>query len=327
MIIDISRGSGGKATSDLIEKVFRKHFSNPVLDKMEDSAIVDLTGGKVAFTTDSYVVTPIFFPGGDIGKLAVCGTVNDLLVMGACPKCISAGFIIENGADDGDLEKIAISMSSAAEEAKVIIAAADTKVIEGNGGIYINTSGIGIIPDGRNIGTDSIAKGDSIIVSGDLGDHHAAILSSRMNIENDIISDCRPLNEPISALFEAGIRVKCMRDITRGGLGTILNELVGASGSMAEIEEVRIPVSRKVRGFCEVLGLDPVYMGNEGKFILIVDKRDEDDAVRILKNCGYSSEARIIGRIKAGSGVVMITSLKGRRIVGPMIGEGLPRIC
>jgi len=322
----MSHGSGGKETNDLINSVFAKYFKNDVLDKMEDAAVIDIKG-KIAFTTDSFVVTPLFFKGGDIGRLAICGTVNDLLMQGASPLYLTVAFIIEEGMDTDTLIKIVKSMADAAKEAKIIIVAGDTKVIEGHGGLYINTSGIGTIEAEVNISASNCSQGDAIILSGTLGDHHGCILSSRMGIENNITSDAQPLNSAVFALLNNGISVKAMRDITRGGLGTILNELAKSSGCGANIYEDKIPVNVEVLGLCDILGLDPIYMGNEGKFLAIIDKQDEERAIDILRNIKASKDAVIIGYMKQGSGVNMITRIGGTRIIDVLYGEGLPRIC
>lgn len=326
MIIRMVHGGGGRETEQLIKEVFVKHFSNEHLNGMEDSAVLSLSG-KVAYTTDSYVVTPLFFRGGDIGRLAVSGTVNDLLMMGAVPKYLSAGFIIEEGMDTEILERIVGSIADTAKEAGVNIVTGDTKVIEGRGGLYINTSGIGEIPEGRNISARNCKPGDAVIVSGNMGDHHACILSARMSIENGIYSDVAPLVEPVRALFENGVRVKAMRDVTRGGLATILNELCTASGVGATINENDIPVSKQTKAFCEILGLDPLNMGNEGKFIAVVDKEDADKALEALRNTEKAKDASILGSISEDKNVTLITGIGGKRIIHPMSGEGLPRIC
>ena len=223
MKITMAHGSGGKSSAQLMSDIFGKYFKNQILDKMEDAAVLEVSG-KIACSTDSFVVTPLIFKGGDIGKLCVCGTVNDLLMMGAVPKYITCGFILEEGLDTELLEKIVASMAKQAEEAGVIVVAGDTKVIEGNGGLYINTTGIGEIPAGRDVSSRNCRPGDVVIVSGNLGDHHACILSHRMEIENDIKSDCAALNDITASLFDSGIDVKTMRDVTRGGLGTVLND-------------------------------------------------------------------------------------------------------
>ena len=229
MKITMAHGSGGRSSHDLMAEVFGANFSNDVLDKMEDAAVLDING-KIAFSTDSFVVTPVIFKGGDIGKLCVCGTVNDLLMMGAVPKYLSCGFILEEGLEIDTLKEVVASMARQAEEAGVKIVAGDTKVVGGNGGLMINTTGIGMIPEGVDVSAANMKPGDKVIVSGTLGDHHATILSARMGIENGIVSDCGCLKDITEALAEAGIEVHTMRDVTRGGMGTILNELAGKSG-------------------------------------------------------------------------------------------------
>lgn len=326
MKITMSHGSGGKASAELMKDIFGKHFSNEVLDKMEDAAVLEIRG-RIAFSTDTFVVTPVVFQGGDIGKLAVCGTVNDLLMMGSEPKYITAGFILEEGLEIALLEKIAASMAKTAAEAGVQIVAGDTKVVEGKGGLYINTSGIGIIPEGREISAGNCSEGDVILLSGNLGDHHACILSARMEIHNTIKSDCACLNPLVNSLLENKIRVKTMRDVTRGGLGTVLNEIADASRCGIEIKEEALPVHPEVRGFCDLLGLDPLYMGNEGKMIAVVASEDAERALALLKQTEYGQDAAIIAKAVSGKGVVMKTRLGGSRVVDVLYGEGLPRIC
>lgn len=325
MKITLSHGSGGKATSELIDQIFARHFSNPILNMMEDSAVVD-GYGKIAITTDSFVVTPLFFKGGDIGRLAVCGTVNDLLMRGAVPKYITSAFIIEEGADTDTLEAIASSMAKTANEAGVCIVAGDTKVIEGNGGVYINTTGIGFA-NNENIVSTNLQDGDCVIVSGTMGDHHATILSARMEIENDIQSDNAPLTDIVKNLIDGGIDIHCMRDVTRGGLGTVLNELANASQKQIEIEETAIPISDEVKAFSKILGLNIMHMGNEGKLVAIVPSEQANKAVEIMKNSKYGENATIIGKITNGEGVILNTRLGGQRKINVLIGEGLPRIC
>ena len=325
MKITLSHGSGGKATSELIDQIFARHFSNPILNMMEDSAVVD-GYGKIAITTDSFVVTPLFFKGGDIGRLAVCGTVNDLLMRGAVPKYITSAFIIEEGADTDTLEAIASSMAKTANEAGVCIVAGDTKVIEGNGGVYINTTGIGFA-NNENIVSTNLQDGDCVIVSGTMGDHHATILSARLEIENDIQSDNAPLTDIVKNLIDGGIDIHCMRDVTRGGLGTVLNELANASQKQIEIEETAIPISDEVRAFSKILGLNIMHMGNEGKLVAIVPSEQANKAVEIMKNSKYGENATIIGKITNGEGVILNTRLGGQRKINVLIGEGLPRIC
>lgn len=325
MKITLSHGSGGKATSELIDKIFARSFSNPILNMMEDSAVVD-GHRKIAITTDSFVVTPLFFNGGDIGRLAVCGTVNDLLMRGAVPKYITSAFIIEEGADNKTLERIAKSMAETAAEAGVTVVAGDTKVIEGNGGVYINTAGVGFV-DNENIVSTNLQDGDCVIVSGTMGDHHATILSARMEIENNIKSDNAPLTDIVKKLIDGGIDIHCMRDVTRGGLGTVLNELANASCKKIEIEESAIPISDEVKAFSKILGLNILHMGNEGKLVAIVPSEQADKAVQLIKQSKYGENAAIIGKVTNGDGVTLITPLGGQRKVNVLIGEGLPRIC
>lgn len=325
MKITLAHGSGGQATSDLIHNIFAGSYGNSVLSQMEDSAVVD--GSKrIAITTDSFVVNPLFFKGGDIGRLAVCGTVNDILMRGAIPKYVTSAFIIEEGADTAELRKIAMSMAETAREAGVIVAAGDTKVIEGNGGIYINTSGVGFA-DCCDICSSSCKAGDKIILSGNLGDHHAAILSARMKIENSIQSDCAPLTEMVKSLMDNHINVHTMRDVTRGGLGTVLNEISDASGTSMHMHETEIPVDKEVYAFAKFLGLELMHMGNEGKMIAIVSPEDAEKALSLIRNSKYGENAAIIGEVQKGSGVLLHTELGGVRRIPVLRGEGLPRIC
>jgi len=325
MKIDMSYGSGGKQTGNLINEVFLKHFNNKTINKLEDAAVLNIKG-KIAYTTDSFVVTPLFFKGGNIGKLAVCGTVNDLSMMGAVPRFLTAGFIIEEGAELETIEQIAASMALAAKEAGVRIVAGDTKVVEGNGGIYINTSGIGEIRKG-GISISNCKPKDAIILSGNLGEHHAAILSHRMGIENQIASDCAPLYSIVKNLLDENIQVHCMRDVTRGGLATVLNEAADQSSCKVEIWEEALPVSTQVRGFCDILGLDPLYMANEGKMIAVVPGSQAQKALQAVQKSKYGKNARIIGTVMEGRGVTMKTRLQGSRTIDVLYGEGLPRIC
>ncbi|MDF2942484.1 MAG: hydrogenase expression/formation protein HypE [Herbinix sp.] len=325
MKINMSYGSGGIQTSNLIHDIFLKNFNNKILNKLEDSAVLKVEG-NIAYTTDSFVVTPLFFNGGDIGKLAVCGTVNDLTMMGAIPKYLTAGFIIEEGTEIETIDAIAKSMALAAKEAKVKIVAGDTKVIEGNGGVYINTSGIGEIAQ-KGVSIANCHKGDVILLSGNLGEHHAAIMSHRMGIENNIKSDCAPLISILNKLMEQKIKIHFMRDVTRGGLATVLNEIVSSSSCGVEIDEGSLPVSNEVKGFCDILGLDPLYMANEGKMIAVVPQNQADMALKAIHKSKYGKDAKIIGRITEGKSVTMITTLKGSRRIDILYGEGLPRIC
>lgn len=326
MKITLAHGSGGKATTELISEIFAKHFSNPILNMMEDSAVVD-GSARIAVTTDSFVVTPLFFSGGDIGRLSVCGTVNDLLMRGATPKYITSAFIIEEGADTDSLDRIAQSMAATAEEAGVTIICGDTKVIEGNGGVYINTTGVGFVKASTDITSTNLREGDAVVISGNTGDHHAAILSARMNIENGIKSDNAPLVQMVSAMLKEGIELHCMRDVTRGGLGTVLNELAAASHVNIEIHEESIPVDSEVKAFAKILGLNIMHMGNEGKLVAIMPKEQAQRAVEIIRQCKYGENAQIIGEVRHGSGVTLITPIGGKRQVSVLYGEGLPRIC
>lgn len=326
MKITLAHGSGGKSTSELIDKVFAKHFSNPILNMMEDSAVVD-GSSKIAVTTDSFVVTPVIFKGGDIGRLSVCGTVNDLLMRGAKPKYITSAFIIEEGADSDLLEQIVKSMAETAKEAGVTVICGDTKVIEGSGGIYINTTGVGFVKESTDIVSTNLRTGDAIIISGNTGDHHAAILSARMGIENNIKSDNAPLVEMVEKMLKAGIELHCMRDVTRGGLGTVLNELAKASHVNIEIQEENIPVDSEVKAFAKILGLDIMHMGNEGNLVAIVPEKDAEKAAQIIRKSKYGENAQVIGTVKSGEGVDLITPIGGKRRVNVLYGEGLPRIC
>ncbi len=319
-------GSGGKETADLINSVFRAEFSNPVLNLMEDSAVLP-SAERIAFTTDSYVITPLFFGGTDIGRLAVCGTVNDLLMRGAEPKYISSAFIIEEGIESETLQKIARSMAKTAKEAGVTIVCGDTKVVEGNGGLCINTAGIGFLKAGVDIASRNITPGDSIILSGALGAHYAAVTAARLGIESEIKSDAAPLNEMVMGLLNAGVTPHAMRDVTRGGLATILNELSEASGTKMEITATAIPEEREVEALSEILGLDTLHMSNEGKMVAIVRPEDEKEALRIIKNAPYGASAAVIGKVEEGSGVTLKTAIGGVRRLNPLIGGGLPRIC
>ena len=326
MKITLAEGAGGVSTTRLISEVFAKHFQNPILAGMEDAAVVS-GSARIAMTTDSFVVTPLFFKGGDIGRLAIAGTVNDLLMRGAKPRYLTAAFIIETGTDTEVLERIAQSMAETAKEAGVLIVAGDTKVVEGNGQVFINTTGVGFVPDGVEISASCAKTGDVVLLSGTLGDHHAALLSARMGIENNIASDAAPLTAMVEALLAAGIDLHAMRDVTRGGLGTVLTEIAEASGVSITLEEEALPLSPAVKSFCGLLGLSPLYMGYEGKLIAFLPAEEAQRALEIVRSCPYGENATIIGRVDAGEGVILRTALGGRRRVGPLVGEGLPRIC
>jgi hydrogenase expression/formation protein HypE len=315
--------------NELIRDIFGKHFSNPTLDRMEDAALLPPANGKIAFTTDSFVVSPLFFPGGDIGRLAVCGTVNDLLMRGTVPKYLSAGFILEEGLELETLERAVTSMRRTADEAGVEIVTGDTKVIEGKGGMYINTAGIGILESPVDISVQNARAGDAVIVSGLLGDHHTCILSSRMGIENDIRSDCAPLVDMVNMLIKSGVEIHTMRDITRGGLASVLHEITTGSHVQIEVFHNIALAGSQVQGFCDILGLDPLYMGNEGKLALVLPQKEAEKAVGMLRGCRYGEHAQIIGTVYASEepSVIMRTRTGGTRLVEPLLGEGLPRIC
>jgi hydrogenase expression/formation protein HypE len=324
--IEMMHGGGGAETNELIRAVFAKHFSNEYLEPMGDAAVVPVASGKIAMTTDAFVVRPLVFPGGDIGRLSVCGTVNDLLMSGAEPRYLTASFAIEEGMEVDLLDRIAASMRETCDEAGVEIVAGDTKVIEGAGGLIVTTAGVGEIL-GEPVSISGALPGDAVIVSGNLGDHHACILSARMGIENGILSDNAPLAESVRALRAAGIPVHAMRDVTRGGLATILNEIAVASRCRIELNERLLPVSREVRGLCAILGLDPLYMGNEGKFLAVVPEDRAEEALGIVRASRYGKDAARIGNVREGKGVSLQTDLGGRRTIPVLRGEGLPRIC
>ncbi len=329
-VILMEQGSGGKATSELIDAIFSKNFNNDVQGALEDAAVVP-GDGTLAITTDSFVVTPLMFPGGDIGRLSVCGTVNDLAMRGAVPKYLTCGYIIKEGTKLTTLEKVAKSMAECAREAGVTIVAGDTKVIEGDGedGIMINTAGVGFVPKGRDVSSVNARKGDVIIASGTMGEHHAAILSQRLSVENSFESDNAPLNGIVEALFAAGVEVHTLRDVTRGGLGTVLKELAEASGTCFEVYDKKIPVTPAIKDFCGLLGLDPMYMGNEGKLVAIVKAEQSEIALNAIKACKYGDNACIIGEVtdeKKGQ-LIYHTAIGGVRNLDVLVGEGLPRIC
>ncbi|MGL4738126.1 MAG: hydrogenase expression/formation protein HypE [Cellulosilyticaceae bacterium] len=326
MMIKMAHGSGGKETAVLVSELFEKYFHNQILGQHGDAALFEL-GGRLAMTTDSFVVTPLTFPGGDIGRLAVCGTLNDLLMEGAVPKYITAGFILEEGLSLSLLEEVVQSMAQELARVGVLLIAGDTKVIEGQGGMYINTTGIGVIPQDNHLVKGIYEAGDVVLVSGTLGDHHSCILSSRMGICNNIISDVQSLAAIVTALQAACIPIKAMRDITRGGLGTVLNEVMADSGYGAIIQEEALPVNEEVRGLCDILGLDPLYMGNEGKMLLIVPKDYGEQALTCMKHTKEGKAGAIIGSVTKEKGILLRTPFGGRRYVDVLYGEGLPRIC
>lgn len=336
--VTLAHGSGGKAMRDLIDDVFLGAFDNPALAPLEDQARFDLAdlqakGDRLAFTTDSYVVDPLVFPGGDIGRLAVCGTVNDLAVSGARPLYLSCGMIIEEGFPVDDLRRLAASMRAAADEAGVAIVTGDTKVVHKGAAdkLFINTAGVGVIPRGVEIAARRAEPGDVVLVNGLLGDHGAAILDARgdLALETPIESDCRPLNGLIETVLAACPQVHCLRDATRGGLATVLNEFAQAAGVGIEIDETALPLREEVKGFCEILGLDPLYLANEGKLVLLLPEARAGSALDAMRSHPAGRAAAAVGRVvEAPRGaVVMNTLLGGRRVVDMLVGEQLPRIC
>jgi hydrogenase expression/formation protein HypE len=333
--VTLAHGGGGKAMRDLIEDVFTSVFQPPGNEdqaRLTHAALAE-PGAQLAFTTDSFVVSPMEFPGGDIGTIAVCGTVNDLAVGGAWPLWLSAAFIIEEGVEIATLRRIAASMQTAAEAAGVRIVTGDTKVVgKGSGdGVFVTTSGVGVIPAGRSLRADAVRPGDVAIVNGVLGDHGAAILAARgdMALTTDITSDCQPLNHLIEAVIVAAPGVRAARDATRGGLASALNEIAEAAGVGIEIVEAELPLRTEVKGVCEILGLDPLYLANEGTLVLFVPPDQASSALAAMQATEAGRGARIIGRATEAHPrrVVMKTVFGGGRIVDMLVGEQLPRIC
>jgi hydrogenase expression/formation protein HypE len=326
----LGHGSGGKLMHDLINEHFAPAFG---MKRSGDSAIIDVPPGKLAYTTDSYVVSPLFFPGGNIGDLAVCGTVNDLAVSGAEPLFLTAGFVIEEGFPLVDLKKIIFSMSEAAKKAGVKIVAGDTKVVnKGKGdGIFINTSGIGIVRDGIEITPANIKDGDTVIISGEIGNHGVAIIAERngLTFTPPVLSDTRPLNGMVNAMFNVTAEIHFMRDPTRGGLATTLKEAALESRLCIRIREDSLPVPPQVKGACGLLGLDPLYVANEGILIAIVDKSAADALLSAMQRQPYGQKAAIIGEVvESPKGMVLLeTSIGGSRVLDMLQGEQLPRIC
>jgi hydrogenase expression/formation protein HypE len=334
-VIMMGHGSGGRMTSDLIRNIFARYFSNPALDVFGDSAILETDGTCLAFTTDSYVIDPIFFPGGDIGKLAVCGTLNDLAVSGARPLFLSAAFILEEGFPTGQLETIARSMGETVSAAGVSLVTGDTKVVKRGqcDKIYITTSGIGLA-DKKNLGISSgagIKPGDKVIVSGYLGDHEICILAARekLQFEHPLCSDVAALSPMIMRILDSGAEVKFMRDITRGGLATICAEITGQKPFGLDIEERALPVREEVSGLCELYGFDPLYLANEGKMIAVVDSRWAERVLEMMRKSETGVNAAIIGEVTAHhpGKVIMRSVTGGNRMVDRLEGMQMPRIC
>jgi hydrogenase expression/formation protein HypE len=333
--IVLAHGGGGRLTHQLIERIFIPAFSNPALEQRHDGAVVSVGGSRLAFTTDSFVVRPLIFPGGNIGDLAVNGTVNDLAMCGARPVYLSSGFILEEGLPMETLRTVVASMQKAAADAGVKLVTGDTKVVDkGKGdGIFVNTSGIGLIEENLKapITPASVQPGDVVIVSGDLGRHGVAILSVRegLEFESPILSDCANVWPAVEALLNAGIEIHCLRDLTRGGLATTLNEIASDRNACIKLQESLIPVNEVVQGACEILGLDPLYVANEGRFAAILPAAQADAAVEVLKKVSVSQGSVRIGSVEEfpSRTVVLQSRIGGNRVVDMLSGEQLPRIC
>jgi hydrogenase expression/formation protein HypE len=332
-VIVLGHGSGGRLTAELVSKVFLPALSNPLLDRLNDSAEMKIGASRVAFTTDSFVVNPLRFPGGDIGSLAVNGTVNDLAMAGAQPVGLSAAFILEEGFPVAELEVIVQSMREAADRAGVAVIAADTKVVEHGkaDGLFITTSGIGIIGPGIELGAERIRAGDAVLVSGPVGDHGIAVMSAREGLEfqTTIVSDSAPLNGLVSRMLDSGGAIRCMRDPTRGGVATIINELAKGAGVEILIEETAVPVRDGVRAACEILGLDPLYVACEGRLVAIVDSAAADQVLAAMRRHPLGSDCRRIGAVtRIGAPRVLLQTAFGTtRLLDVLAGAQLPRIC
>jgi len=331
--IEMVHGSGGRAMAQLIEEIFVKHFSNPLLDQGNDQAMFNVDAGRMVMSCDGHVISPLFFPGGDIGSLSVHGTVNDVAMSGAKALYLSASFIIEEGYPLADLNRIVISMAAAAKKAGVMVVTGDTKVVErGKGdGVFITTTGVGVVPEGVFISGDKAQNGDVILVSGSMGDHGVAIMSSRegLEFETEILSDSAALNGLITEMVEAVPEIHCLRDPTRGGLATTLNEIAQQSNVGMQLIEDDVPVHEDVKAACELLGLDPMYVANEGKLICICAPEHAETLLNIMQNHEYGKNAAVVGKVVEDEHgfVQMETTFGGSRIVDWLAGEQLPRIC
>jgi hydrogenase expression/formation protein HypE len=331
--IQMDHGAGGRASHDLVAKTFMPALANPILKELNDSALLNFQDMRLAMSTDSYVVDPIFFPGGDIGSLAVHGTVNDLAMRGAQPCYLSVGFILEEGLEITDLEKLLTSMAEAAREAGVQVVAADTKVVERGKAdrIFINTAGVGIIAPGVDIAGQNAKPGDFVLINGPVGDHGIAVLSTRegLSFQTEIQSDSAPLNKLVSDMLEVSRNIHVLRDPTRGGVATALNEVANQSAVGIELEESSLPVRPEVNAACEMLGLDPLYVANEGKVLVVVAPEDADQVLHKMRQHPLGRDSCIIGRVVSEhpGRVVLHTGIGGRRIVDMLSGEQLPRIC
>jgi hydrogenase expression/formation protein HypE len=331
--IDMTHGSGGRAMAQLIEQLFASAFDNPALAEGNDQARLSPPQGRLAFSTDSFVISPLFFPGGDIGSLAVHGTVNDVAMSGAKPLWLSAGFILEEGFPLADLSRIVDSMASAAKACGVAIVTGDTKVVEKGkaDGLFITTAGIGVIPDGIDLSASNVRVGDAVLLSGPIGDHGMAVMSKRENLafESEIVSDSAPLQGLVAAMLESGADIHALRDPTRGGLATTLNEIAQTANVGIRLDERAIPVRASVQSACEILGLDPLYVANEGRLIAFCAEKDSGKLLAAMQAHEYGKDAATIGNVVVDSHcfVEMRTVLGGNRIVDWLAGEPLPRIC
>ena len=331
--ITMAHGAGGKATQTLVEALFLEAFRNPLLEPLEDQAVFPVNAGRMAVTTDSFVVSPLFFPGGDIGDLAVNGTVNDLAVSGARPLYLTAGFILEEGFPTTDLRQITQSMARAAQAAGVHIVTGDTKVVQkGKGdGCFINTTGIGVIERPVDLGASHVRPGDAILVSGPIGDHGVTIMLARgeLDLVSDLASDTAPLNGLVDAVLDAAPGVRCMRDATRGGVVTVLNEIAASAGVAVVVDESAVPVRDEVRGACEILGIDPLYAACEGRLVAFIAAEDAQAALQAMRSHALGREAAIVGSARPDPpGMVLLkTQFGGSRIADMLVGDPLPRIC
>lgn len=331
--IQMDHGAGGRASHDLVVNTFMPVLANPILAELNDSALLDFQGVRLAMSTDSYVVDPIFFPGGDIGSLAVHGTVNDLAMRGAQPSYLSVGFILEEGLELTELERLLTSMATAAQEAMVQVVAADTKVVERGKAdrIFINTAGVGVIPAGVDVAGQNAKPGDLVLINGPMGDHGIAVLSTRegLSFQTKIESDSAPLNGLVSAMLEVSRNIHVLRDPTRGGVATALNEVAKQSGVGIRLEESSLPVRPQVNAACEMLGLDPLYVANEGKVLVLVPSEDAELVLDSMRQHPLGKDGCIIGEVVSDypGRVVLQTGIGGRRIVDMLSGEQLPRIC
>lgn len=332
-VVVLGHGSGGRLTAELVSKVFLPALSNPLLDRLNDSAEIKVGASRIAFTTDSFVVNPLRFPGGDIGSLAVNGTVNDLAVAGGQPIGLSAAFILEEGFPIPELEAFVQSMRRAADRAGVAVIAADTKVVEHGkaDGLFITTSGIGVVAGGIELGAERVRVGDAVLVSGPIGDHGIAVMSAREGLEfhTTTISDSAPLNGLASRMLESGGAIRCMRDATRGGVATVINELAKGSGVEILIEETAVPVRDSVRAACEILGLDPLYVACEGRLVAIVGSADAEPVLAVMRRQPLGSGSCRIGTVTRGGAprVLLRTAFGTKRVLDVLAGAQLPRIC